>query len=134
LISGVASRQEAVCGEPTTFGGILGRLGVANGAKLIDRLYDPSVAIPGEVHVLNLTETVPPRQQRTYFNQLLLGLLDSPNNLWSMLALYNGLRASKDSFVTRKVLMPLVGFDFTYPEDKDRLVDRDTRLQVGAPP
>jgi len=95
-------------GDVTTFGGILSRVGVPDGERML-RYMGP---IPKEDVVVDLAACIPRRVRGVYFKRAFLALLDQPNDRRSVYHIYKGLRGDVlDMTGSRSLIVPLLGFD-----------------------
>lgn len=95
-------------GDVTTFGGILSRVGVPDGERM---LYNMG-PIPNTDVVVDLAACIPRRVRGVYFKRAFLALLDQPNTRRSVYHIYRGLRGEVlDTTGSRSLIVPLLGFD-----------------------
>ena len=95
-------------GDVTTFGGILSRVGVPDGERMLQYMG----VIPKEDVVVDLAACIPRRVRGIYFKRAFLALLDQPNDRRSVYHIYKGLRGEVlDMTGSRSLIVPLLGFD-----------------------
>lgn len=95
-------------GDVTTFGGILSRVGVPDGERMLQYMG----VIPKEDAVVDLAACIPRRVHGIYFKRAFLALLDQPNDRRSVYHIYKGLRGEVlDMTGSRSLIVPLLGFD-----------------------
>ena len=104
--------QTVSLGDATTFGGVLSRLGVASGERMLQSMppFEP------DDYMVCLDECVPRRYRHQFFRHAYLCLLDYPNDRKSIYRVYMAMRGMRLAD-TRSVMMPLIGFDFRFCED-----------------
>ena len=118
--------QTVSLGDATTFGGVLSRLGIASGERMLPNMppFEP------DDYLVQLDACVPRRCQNKFFRHAYLCLLDYPNDRQSIYRVYKAMRGM-DLPDSRSVMMPLIGFDFRFAEDdlvyKPNLGDKSRR-------
>lgn len=103
-------------GDVTTFGGILSRVGVPNGERMLQTMppFGP------QDYVVSLDGCIPRRARGEYFRHAYLCLLDHPNDRRSIYNLYRGLRQVPDLSDSTSAIVPLLGFDFKFAPSSEQ--------------
>lgn len=99
--------RDVKLGDGTTFGGILSRVGIANGERMLQGMapFQP------DDYLVDLGPCIPRRVRGHYFKSTYLSLLDQPNDRRSVYGVYTSLRHGLDLAETRRLIIPLLGFD-----------------------